>query len=229
MKPKLLRPIFILFLCAALPVIGLFQPSRRAAAQNQTATPTYDPLVEPPLPDHPTEWELGRNLYWHWCMTCHGDRGQGLTDEFRAVWPEEHQNCWGRGCHAGRQGDTGFPIPTVVPSIVNDARLSQFASLQMLADYLRATHPPQSPGILKSEEYHAIAVFVFTMNGRPLDSVIPTPTSSPAPASSGTPTPLAESGEGSVSVLVSGGILLSALGIVAFALLRRVKQSRRNL
>lgn len=143
------------------------------AAQQDIAspTPTYDPLVEPPLPPNPTEFELGRNLYWHWCMPCHGDRGQGLTDEFRGIWEPEHQNCWGRGCHAGHREDQGFPIPTVVPALVDDSHLTQFLSVQGLAEYLQATHPPQSPGILTAQEYHAIALFVFTMNGRPLVDV----------------------------------------------------------
>ena len=160
------RSIYLLF---PLLILLIFPPIQTAAQQDLVSTtPTYDPLVEPLLPENPTEYELGQNLYWHWCMTCHGDRGQGLTDEFRKIWEPEHQNCWGRGCHAGRSGDGGFPIPTSVPAIVNETHLSQFASVQDLSDFLRATHPPQSPGILKNEEYHAIALFVFTINERSL-------------------------------------------------------------
>jgi len=176
----LYKPAFLL-----LPLLALFaaQPLQTAVAQQGAAspTPTYDPLEEPPLPPNPTEYELGRNLYWHWCMTCHGDRGQGLTDEFRGIWEPEHQNCWGRGCHVGRVGDEGFPIPTVVPAVVNDTHLTQFMSVEQLSDYLEATHPPQSPGVLKSEEYHAIALFVFTLNGRSLVSVPRAATPAPAP------------------------------------------------
>jgi len=155
-----------------LPLLSLFvlHPFQTTIAQqgSLSPTPTYDPLVEPLLPENSTEFELGRNLYWHWCMTCHGDRGQGLNDEFRGIWEPEHQNCWGRGCHAGRQGDKGFPIPTVVPALVSETHLVQFASVKDLSDFLKATHPPQSPGILKDEEYHAIAIFVFAMNDRSL-------------------------------------------------------------
>jgi hypothetical protein len=129
-------------------------------------TPTYDPLAEPLLPLNPTELDLGRNLYWHWCMPCHGDRGQGLTDEFRGIWEADHQNCWGRGCHASGQEGEVFPIPTIVPALVNLDSLANFSSVQSLADYLQKTHPPQSPGILMPHEYHAIALFVFAMNNR---------------------------------------------------------------
>lgn len=177
---KTLHKSVTLFLL--LLVLFVAQPYQMTIAQEESAspTPTYDPLAEPPLPPNPTEYELGRNLYWHWCMTCHGDRGQGLTDEFRGIWEPEHQNCWGRGCHAGRSGDEGFPIPTVVPAIVNENHLERFASLQELADFLRATHPPQSPGTLKDDEYRAIALFVFTMNERSLVRIPITNTIVPA-------------------------------------------------
>ena len=164
------KPALFLF-----PVLAWFGslPFQTTIPQQDTPspTPTYDPLVEPLLPPNPTEFELGQNLYWHWCMPCHGDRGQGLTDEFRGIWEDDHQNCWGRGCHAGHEGDMGFPIPTIVPALSDDSHLAQFPSMQGLADYLQATHPPQSPGILTAEEYHAIALFVFSMIGRPLVDV----------------------------------------------------------
>ena len=99
------KPVILFLPLLALLVVHPFQPTLE---QQDTAspTPTYDPFAEPPLPQIvPPEYELGRNLYWHWCMTCHGDKGQGLTDEFRGIWPSEHQNCWVRGCHSGKGGD----------------------------------------------------------------------------------------------------------------------------
>ncbi|HEX2998240.1 MAG TPA: hypothetical protein VHP14_25670 [Anaerolineales bacterium] len=221
MKP-LYKPV-ILF----LPLLALFvaYPFQTTQARQDifTLTPTYDPLAEPPLPDHPTEYELGRNLYWHWCMTCHGDQGQGLTDEFRSIWPSDHQNCWGRGCHAGKEGDMGFPIPTVVPALVDEHRLSQFSSQQALTDYLEITHPPQSPGILKPEEYQAIAHFVFTMNGR-----LPVSTSSagtPAPAPTPTMTPQEESTPAAFPI----SIMILLVVLFAFVLTRvRVLLHRRS-
>ncbi len=203
----LYKPGLLLLPLLALFVVHPFQ----TMAQPETAspTPTYDPLVEPRLPSNPTEYELGRNLYWHWCMTCHGDRGQGLTDEFRGIWEPEHQNCWGRGCHAGRPGDEGFPIPTVVPALVDELHLAQFASVQKLADFLKATHPPQSPGVLKSEEYHAIAFFVFTLNDRPL--IEPLPTATPVFSATMTPIPSQASNAWSGFVPV---IAIAAFGVL---------------
>jgi hypothetical protein len=117
-------------------------------------------------------------------MPCHGDRGQGLTDEFRGLWEEDHQDCWARGCHGGRVEDEGFPVPRIVPALVGESQMERFPSQQALSDYLQSTHPPQSPGILKGEEYRAIALFVFTMNGRQAEpavteSAFPVPTITP--------------------------------------------------
>jgi mono/diheme cytochrome c family protein len=201
-------------LCSLLLVLFAAQPSQRTIARQDilSATPTYDPLVEPPLPPDPTEYEVGRNLYWHWCMTCHGDRGQGLTDEFRGIWEPEHQNCWGRGCHAGRPGDEGFPIPTVVPELVNENQLERFTSLQELSDFLKATHPPQSPGVLKDDEYHAIALFVFTMNGRSLVSIPITDTPALTPTWTLIPSQKPASGPFSIMIMISLAVL-AAIGV----------------
>ena len=178
------KPIFLLLPLVAL--VFLFPIQLSVSQTTVSVTPTYDALAEPHLPENPTELELGRNLYWHWCMPCHGDRGQGLTDEFRAIWEPDHQNCWERGCHGGQGQDEGLPIPTIVPGIVNETHLTHFAVVQELSSYLEKTHPPQSPGILESAEYHAIALFVFTLNGRSLidssvtDTPVPVVTSKPA-------------------------------------------------
>jgi hypothetical protein len=210
---KILRKFLTLFLAgSALFGICAFQASLPPAQTDITPTPTYDPLIEPILPENPTELELGTNLYWHWCMPCHGDVGQGLTDEFRGIWESDHQNCWGRGCHAGHSGDMGFPIPTVVPAIVIKDKLAQFPSLQALTDYLNATHPPQHPGILEAQEYHAIASYVFTMNERTLEEATPTATPSPLPSPTASLVPAKQpsstSDAGPASLLVIGLVLL---------------------
>lgn len=213
----LYRPALLIF-----PIVALFvfHPSHTISAQQGSVSPTPidNPLEEPPLPDNPTDMDLGRNLYWHWCMTCHGDRGQGLTDEFRSVWEPGHQNCWGRGCHSGRPGEEGFPIPTVVPALVNENQLARFASMQELANFLKATHPPQSPGVLQDHEYRVIALFVFSMNARePVDRAI-TSTVAPVP----TPT-LASSQEATPSLSQGSVILVFAVCMIGlFVVARRI-------
>jgi hypothetical protein len=216
-----LRKLALLsLLLVVVSVSYAFQLERPETQQNSVSpTPTYDPLAEPPLPPNPTEFELGRNLYWHWCMPCHGDQGQGLTDEFRGIWEADHQNCWGRGCHSGRPEDSGFPIPTLVPALVNFDQLARFSSLQDLIDYLRNTHPPQSPGSLRSEEYHAIALFVFTMNGRlPINT---SPTASSAPVSSSTPVLSEEPIPASNSIYVAAFFIVIVLASIILILRTR--------
>ncbi len=219
---KTLYKLAVLFL---LPVLFVIQPFQTTIAQQVSAspTPTYDPLKEPALPPNPTEYELGRNLYWHWCMTCHGDRGQGLTDEFRGIWDPDHQNCWARGCHSGRPGEAGFPIPTVVPPLVNENHLMRFSSQEELADFLKTTHPPQSPGILKKEEYQAIALFVFTMNGRASDHAPITETPAPIPTQT-----LHLSRESALRSFPMSAIVMLIIGIsITFVLIRGIVRSRK--
>ena len=114
----------------------------------------------------------------------------------------------------------GFPIPTVVPALVSDSHLAQFASVQVLADFLKATHPPQSPGILKVEEYHAIAIFVFTMNGRSLITIPMTDTPTPLPTSITIPTqmiiPPQETVTNSFPIYAIPVFVLVVIGILVF-------------
>lgn len=188
------RSIFYRFIVSGVLICIslLILQTQPAHAQDPAPTPTYDPLAQPELPSNPTELEMGRYLFWRHCMPCHGDVGQGLTDEFRVLW-EDHANCWDRGCHGGKKDDEGFPIPTVIPAIVTEDHLTQFASEEELFEYLKATHPPQDPGFLEDEEYHDLVAVLFTMNQRALEENIAVPAFSPAPTSTlppaYTPTP----------------------------------------
>ena len=182
---------FYIFIIAGLLIfISLFTlriPS--VLAQDSTPTPTYDPFAQPELPPNPTDLDSGRYLFWRHCMPCHGDSGQGLTDEFRALW-EDHANCWERGCHGGKPEDEGFTIPKIIPAIVTADHLNQFRSEEELFEFLKATHPPPHPGYLETEEYHDIAIILLKMNNRPLDEnvALPTTSSSPTPLSTSNPT-----------------------------------------
>lgn len=199
-----------------------------ALAQDPHPTPTYDPLAQPELPPNPTDLEMGRYLFWRHCMPCHGDVGQGLTDEFRVLW-EEHANCWDRGCHGGKRDDEGFPIPTVVPPIVTEDHLWRFTSERELFAYLKATHPPQYPGHLEDEEYHDIALTLLTMNDRPLDEVIAVPSpavsSTPVPVASPSSLPQPADNASSADVVLVAGLVIAFLIIAAIWI--RQKSSRR--
>ncbi len=185
MKTKSIIAIFtgtVLFMGAVL----LAVPPVRAQSVPPTATPTYDPFAQPPLPDNPTQLELGRYLFWRYCMPCHGDVGQGLTDEFRLLWEPSHQNCWEAGCHSGKYSYDSFPVATYVPPNVRPGLLDKYTP-DSLFEYLRTTHPPEDPGLLTDEEYRAVVAILYHMNGVPL----PEQNATATPAPSETPTPLA--------------------------------------
>jgi mono/diheme cytochrome c family protein len=135
-------------------------------AQQAIPTPTLDRLALPVLSDHPSQVETGSSIYYYHCMPCHGDQGQGLTDEWRAVWEEDHQDCWARGCHSNRDADEVFTIPTVIPPVIGSTALeNRFSNPEKLFEYLKETHPPQSPGILKDDEYWALTAYLLVKNG----------------------------------------------------------------
>ena len=132
-------------------------------AASQTAA---ERLAQPLLAAHPSQYEYGHYLFWLNCMACHGDRGQGLTAEFRSLYVED-QNCWARGCHAGRPGDQGFPIPRTVPAVISaTGKLPLFATPESLYAFLRATHPPQYPGHLPDDQYWAVTNYLLVQNGQ---------------------------------------------------------------
>ncbi len=130
-------------------------------------TPTIDRLAIPVVPDNPTPIDLGRKVYYLNCMPCHGDVGQGLTDEWRNVWEADHRNCWAKGCHGGRVEDQGYPLPRTIPAVIGpEADLQRYTSSDELVAYLQQTHPPQRPGALAKEEYEDVTAFLWHENQR---------------------------------------------------------------
>ncbi len=106
----------------------------------------------------------GTELYQFWCSTCHGDRGQGLTPEWRATWPKGKQNCWQSKCHATNHPPEGFVFPKNVPALIGPDTLTKFRTAQDLYGYSRATMPYWSPNLLKDDEYRAITAFLVKAN-----------------------------------------------------------------
>lgn len=137
-----------------------------AASPTPNPQPIADPLEVPLLPENPTQVQRGEVSYYYNCMPCHGDQGQGLTDEFRQIWVEDHQNCWAKGCHGGRVEDEGFPIPRYVPPVTAPITIrTHFPEALELFTYLQTTHPPQRPGVLAEADYWDLTSFVYYKNG----------------------------------------------------------------
>ncbi|WP_376790184.1 c-type cytochrome [Thermoflexus sp.] len=116
------------------------------------------------------EAERGAAVFARRCSTCHGDRGQGLTDEWRATWPPTHQNCWKANCHGTRPyPENGFTLPRVVPPLIGPNTLQRFATAADLYAYIRARMPFHAPGSLPEEDYRAVTAFLLQRHGIPAD------------------------------------------------------------
>ena len=135
-------------------------------------TPTPDRLAPPPTVPSPTQADEGAQLFWLHCQPCHGDRGQGLTDEWRAQYPPEEEYCWESGCHGNQPYDEAFALPTRVPAVIDAAPsgqdlqvLQKFDTMDAVYRYVSVAMPYFFPGDLTQEEYLAITAFMARENG----------------------------------------------------------------
>jgi cytochrome c len=132
--------------------------------QVATPMPTIDRLAQPTLPALPTQADRGAQVYWLSCLPCHGDRGQGLTDEFRDVYPPEDRNCWNSGCHGNRPYEDGFTLPKSIPAVIGDTTLAKFSTGSQLNAYIRAAMPFWRPGSLTEDESWQVTAYLLREN-----------------------------------------------------------------
>ena len=158
---------------------GWFSPAQAQAGPTATPTlpdmppmPPVDRLAPPPTVFPPTQAGDGAQVYYQVCMTCHGDRGQGLTEEWRMSLDPEDQNCWQSGCHHTRRPPQGFIFPREVPRVVGGGALVRFATALELHDYLVAKMPYQFPGSLQADEYWQLTAFLLDKNGISVPAVL---------------------------------------------------------
>ena len=137
------------------------------AAPTATAYPsqTTNPLDPPVVSNTPTQVELGSQIFWGVCMACHGDHGQGLTDEWREVAFGEDKDCWTSKCHASNHPPQGFEFPHIVPALGGGGRLGRFASAQQLYDYVVVMMPWWNPNSLTPEKGWQVTAYLLKMNG----------------------------------------------------------------
>ena len=163
---KILLNLIIFPLGIALLFAGLFFDGGAAgSARSQVdPTPTPDRLAEPTLPAAPSQADHGAQVYWLSCMPCHGDQGQGLTDEFRTTYPPEEEYCWESGCHGANPYESGFTIPKQIPALIGERTLAKFTDAAQLNAYIRATMPFWEPGSLTEEESWRVTAFLLRQN-----------------------------------------------------------------
>ena len=220
----------ILLVSAALP---LTTPT--AAAGRLAPTPTVDRLAAPPTVASPNQADDGAQLYWQHCQPCHGDRGQGLTDEWRAQYPPEDQNCWDSGCHGKRPYENGFKLPTAVPALVGPGTLTRYPTAAQLSAFISHAMPYQAPGSLAPDEYWAITAFLLRAHGLP-ETALPIENATeaaaitlntPAPSPEAAASPASRGRDGSAIFwlgLGAGGLLLAGMIYIAWRR-RKVRDS----
>ena len=133
-----------------------------------TATPTFDitRLAQPPTVYPPGQADNGTQIYWGMCSACHGDRGQGLTDEWRNSFATHERDCWQSGCHGSDFPENSFSIPpTGAPAIAGNGKLARFANAYELQSFIHGNMPFFPAGSLTSEEALSLTAYVLHMNG----------------------------------------------------------------
>ena len=148
---------------------GLFFDGGVASSVNQQSTPasTLSPderLAKPTLPAQPSQADKGAQAYWLYCLPCHGDRGQGLTLEFRETYPSEEVDCWQSGCHGKSPYENGFALPMSIPAVIGENTLQKFSNAAMLQSYIFAAMPFWKPGSLTEEDAWKVTAFVLREN-----------------------------------------------------------------
>lgn len=106
----------------------------------------------------------GQTVYNSWCVTCHGDRGQGLT-AWRPTWPPERQNCSVPKCHGLAHPPDGFYMPMDAPPIMGPTALARFETAHDLFEFISERMPFQEPGVLSDEEYWALTAYILQHQG----------------------------------------------------------------
>lgn len=159
------KNIFTLISLGILLIVSAASQGNFVQADGLTPTPTIDRLAKPTLPPNPDLADKGAQDYWLYCSPCHGDKAQGLTDEFRKQYPVEDQFCWNSGCHGNRPYPNGWTIPRYVPPLVGETALKRFGNGAVLHQYIQQTMPFQIPGQLKDAEYWRLTAFLLKQNG----------------------------------------------------------------
>lgn len=168
--------------CAALIFV---LASGCAAIQGGQAEPTPLSGISMPPEDERESWlrldnvpqgadqvEFGAEVYRLVCKSCHGDRGQGLTEDWIAQWNPDDQNCWQSKCHAENHPEDGFKLPRYVPPVTGEEITGRFDTAAELYRFVSLAMPWHAPGSLTSEEYWYVTAYLLEINGVELGDTV---------------------------------------------------------
>ncbi len=159
----------ILLAGASLLLTGNANASPHLQDATPTVTPTFDisRLASPQVPEVRSQADEGALLYWGVCMACHGDRGQGMTEEWRwgAYGPDG--DCWQSGCHGKDHPPHGFEIPKdlTLPALAVGGALGRFENAQQLYDYVVVMMPWWNPRSLGPEKAWQATAYLLRLRG----------------------------------------------------------------
>jgi len=163
--------VALLLTLTSLMTSGAQASPQGQATSTSTAqpTPTFDvKRLDPPIisSDNSDQLKKGAAKYWGVCMACHGDVGQGLTEEWKDAFGEEDRNCWQSGCHGPDHPTPGFRIPEdkPIPGLAGPGKLARFKNSQELHDYILASMPWWDPGRLTDEEAWQVTAYLLRLH-----------------------------------------------------------------
>lgn len=224
MKIRILASICLTFGFALLMPTYSARPLGAATPQ---PTPRADPFA---TATPPTQAGHSENLFFVHCMPCHGDQGQGLTDEFRTrQYPPEDVNCWESGCHGDKPYDGGFTLPKTVPPIIGPDALRRFSTVADVYEFTRRAMPFNAPGSLSPTQYLQLTAFLMERNGvLPSGSALDPAAAAtvllreatPTPASPDAPAPAS----GAAALLALAALGIGVFGALGWLLRRKTRE-----
>jgi mono/diheme cytochrome c family protein len=200
--------------------------------------PTSESWITVDIPEDATQLQYGAEVYRLVCSACHAYDGTGLTDEWRATWGPEDQNCWQSKCHATNHPSDGFYLP-YSPPIVGPIIPALFETAYDLYEYTYHQMPWHNPDSMTEEEAWAVTAYVLALNEidpgpfldaasasnirfRPAEPAVEaTPTEEPAPTATLTTTSAPETGTELPIGAITAGIVVFIIVMAVFYFLRR--------
>lgn len=163
--------VLFLWACSEVPSEDVAEVAEPEPSPSPTLPePTLNPMDEvswlklPDMPASATQADVGAEVYRLVCSACHGDKGQGLTEDWIATWDPSTQNCWQSHCHHANHPPEGFILPRYVPAVIGDQTLMRFQTAQDLKQYIHENMPWHTPGSLTEEEYLQLTAFLLREN-----------------------------------------------------------------
>ena len=121
---------------------------------------------QPVLPENPVQADYGEEPYYLVCMACHGDWGQGLTDEWRERgFGDEAANCWQSQCHGSNHPEWGFKLIKSIPPVLGYGSMTRLSTAGELFNVIYETMPWWNPGSMNEEDAWSMAAYLMRARG----------------------------------------------------------------